>query len=237
MKYVQKVPRRVVFLAYLKTTNGMNNLSEKEMFVLSELMWFHKQFLERDAYSIPGVDIFATDTRKEIAKNLKISLANFNNLIGAIKKKGLIHEVGRTGLELHKKLDAFVKDVIKSGKAIVTFEMIMTDEPLQKRETPKVPQPGSIPQGIAEHGEPGSKAGEDVPQVQGGDNNSNGAESVHNQENINNQNLEENGKESHMDIQHLDQGGGKAGIPGEVQNQEHQTGESGKGSAPTLQLG
>jgi hypothetical protein len=150
MKYSQKVPRRVVFLAYLKTTNGMNNLSEKEMFVVSELMWFHKQFLERDAYSIPGVDIFATDTRKEIAKNLKISLANFNNLIGSIKKKGLINEVGRTGLELHRKLDAFVKDVMKTGKAVVTFEMIMVDTPPPKKETPKVHTPATETEKIVE---------------------------------------------------------------------------------------
>ena len=235
MKYVQKVPRRLTFLAYLKTTNGMNNLSEKEMQVLSELMWFHKQFLERDAYSIPGVDIFATDTRKEIAKNTKISLANFNNLIGSIKKKGLILEVGRNGLELHRKLDAFVKDVIKTGKAIVTFEMILIDE-LPKRETPKVPQPGTVPERVAEHGKTDTKTGEAVPKVPSPDNNPDGGESVHNQEDINNQNIEENGKEHRMEVQHPDQGGGENRIPGQVQDQEHKTGESGEGSAPTLQL-
>ena len=125
MKYTTKVPKRHIFYAYLKTTNGINNLSPQEMKVLAELMHHHKSYLEKAAYSLPGVNLFSTDTRKIIAFSLKMSPHNLNNLLGTIKKKGLIVEVGRTDLELCDKLNKFVAEFISTGKASITFELLL----------------------------------------------------------------------------------------------------------------
>ncbi len=123
MKYSSKVPERQVFYGYLKTVNGLNNLTDQEIKLLSELMWSHKQFIEKDVYSLPGVNLFSTENKKLISSNLGITLANFYNLVSSLKKKDFILEEGRTDLILQSSLDKFVKEFVETGKAIVTFEL------------------------------------------------------------------------------------------------------------------
>ena len=123
MKYTSKIHRRQVFYGYLKTVNGLHKLTDQEIKLLSELMWSHKQFVEKDAYSLPGVDLFSTENKKIISETLKITLANFYNLVSSLKKKGFLLEEGRTGLILVPKLDKFVKEFVSTGKAIITFEL------------------------------------------------------------------------------------------------------------------
>lgn len=171
MKYSTNVPKRYVFYGYLKATNGLNNLSPQEMKVLGEFMWYHKQFIEKDAYSIPGVDIFSTETRKQIAEHLGLSQQNLTNLIGTIKKKGFIEEVGRKGLKIAAKFDAFVRDVIKTGKAIVTFEMVMVELPPKKVEVSngqddkktEIPSSGGLHSGTAGEGGVQRTVGGSIP--------------------------------------------------------------------------
>ena len=141
MKYVSKIPRRAVFLVYLKTTNGLNNLTPNELKILSEFMWYHKRYLEADAYALPGVSLFSTDTRKKVAESVKITHNNLNNLVGTIKKKGFIKEVGRTDLELSDKLDKFVRYYLKTNEAKVTFEFQLFDPQKPQETTTEVPNP------------------------------------------------------------------------------------------------
>jgi len=128
MKYSAKVPKRRVFYAYLKTTNGINGLTSQELKVLSEFMWFHLACLQKDAYSIPGMNLFNTELRKEVCANIGLTSQYLTNLLLTLKKKGMVKEEGRKALVLSKKIDDFVRSVHKTGKAIVTFELIMLED-------------------------------------------------------------------------------------------------------------
>jgi hypothetical protein len=122
MKYAAKVPKRKLFYAYLKTTNGLNNLTSQELKVLAEFMWYHLSCIEKDAYTIPGMSLFNTAIRKEVYNNLGLTAQNLTNIILALKKKNMLKEEGRKDIVLNSNLDKFVKKVKDNDVVSVTFE-------------------------------------------------------------------------------------------------------------------
>ena len=127
MKYSAKVPKRKLFYAYLKTTNGLNNLTAQELKVLAEFMWYHLTCIEKDAYSIPGMNLFNTAIRKEVCTNLGLTAQNLTNIILSLKKKGMLEEEGRKDIVMNKHLNKFVVQVKETGKAFITFEFNIVD--------------------------------------------------------------------------------------------------------------
>lgn len=122
MKYSAKVPKRHLFYAYLKTTNGLNGLTTQELKVLAEFMWYHLSCLEKDAYTIPGMNLFNTAIRKEVCNNLNLTAQNLTNIILSLKKKGKLKEEGRKDLVLDQRLHKFVKTYLDTASASITFE-------------------------------------------------------------------------------------------------------------------
>jgi hypothetical protein len=122
MKYSAKVPKRKLFYAYLKTTNGLSELTTQELKVLAEFMWYHLSCIEKDAYTIPGMSLFNTAIRREVYTNLGLTPQNLTNIILALKKKGMLLEEGRKDIILNKNLDKFVKKVKDNDVVSITFE-------------------------------------------------------------------------------------------------------------------
>jgi len=76
---------------YYKSLNGILNLTNRELDVLTEISIIYNSFLIKDTYSDEELSklAFGPASRLDIRKKLKISPFNLNNIIKTLKDKGI----------------------------------------------------------------------------------------------------------------------------------------------------
>ncbi len=78
-----------VYLMYLKITDMFNPLTSREQELLAYIMYYNELYSNIEV-EIRKRILFDYDTKVEIREKMKVSEANFNNLISNLKKKGVI---------------------------------------------------------------------------------------------------------------------------------------------------
>lgn len=133
MKSVINVDKGQVYFRLLKIFNGLFHFSEREIDVMAKFMAMHEQLLIKDAYSIPGVELFSAEIRKQIAEDLGIKPNFLVNIVSGLRKKGMIIERKMT-LVLHPQLEVFVLEKMKAKNSISVTINIVEQEVTQKAE-------------------------------------------------------------------------------------------------------
>lgn len=78
-----------LYYRYLAAINGMLNLSNKEMLVLSEFLRYHMEYGDAEVAITPV-------TRKRVQEKFDMSAYNVNNVITNLKKKHALIKLDKT---------------------------------------------------------------------------------------------------------------------------------------------
>jgi hypothetical protein len=81
--------KKVFFRQYVEILDPLVKLRPKELDVLSELLYYNNEFKSIESKNRWRL-IFDYDTKKEIAQNLKMSVASLGNNLSYLRKRGII---------------------------------------------------------------------------------------------------------------------------------------------------
>lgn len=100
-KFVKTIPKNKLYTEYLKTLNGIVDLTERERQVLGTMMEIQVKL--GDTKAIVG-SITSTGIRKKMFEELGISKSNYIGYINTFKQKGLLTKVGEGAYFVNEKL-------------------------------------------------------------------------------------------------------------------------------------
>lgn len=111
----------------LTLINGLAvNLSERELVVMSEFINLDIRYKQMNAYSLPGIALLSTNSRKEVREKVEISQHNLNNILSSLKEKKMFIEVEKTWV-LTPVLRELVKNLEKAKKnVIISFNFTLS---------------------------------------------------------------------------------------------------------------
>lgn len=102
MKLEKNIDKRDFYIEYYKALNGILNLTNLEIRILSEFSKFKS--LNTDTY------LFDTANRRKIADNLKVSIFNLNNYIRVLKDKKIFIPTNNKELDINPSIYKNLKD-------------------------------------------------------------------------------------------------------------------------------
>ena len=90
-KFVKTISKRKLYTEYLRTINGIVDLTEREIQILGAMMVIQNNL--GDTRQIVG-SITSTGIRKKMFEDLGITKSNYIGYINTFKKKGLLTNIG-----------------------------------------------------------------------------------------------------------------------------------------------
>lgn len=108
---------RTFFRQYVYLLKPILGIRDKEADVLGELLYYNYRYRDL-AEDIRYKIILDYDTRVEIRNNLKISEANFNNSLTALRKAGLL---------VNNRLPLYITILPKTNKFSLTYTFSIDD--------------------------------------------------------------------------------------------------------------
>lgn len=102
MKLEKNIDRKDFYLEYYKALNGILNLTNLEVKILSEFSRLKSSKL--DNY------LFDTSNRREVADRLKVSIFNLNNYIRVLKDKKIFIPTNNKELDINPSIYKNLKD-------------------------------------------------------------------------------------------------------------------------------
>jgi hypothetical protein len=118
----QQIKKKNLYREYLKTINGIVDLPQREIDVLSLLMKIDDEWKPRSSYDVK--DIISTDNRKFLMRETRINKNNLTKYINILKRKGLIISTNDSGYEVYKE----IMPKVVNNKLGISFILELIDD-------------------------------------------------------------------------------------------------------------